>query len=350
LWAAIINISDTATATSTTINWTLSSIIAAGYAGDDGTPGDNGASFRICYSKTTLTSLNSTPATITTSGSATFPTNDSWGTGTIWQATPPAIVAGESVYQSDGIYDPVTGNTVWNVPYLSTLKVGSLSAITVNTGALTVQDALTINTLGHIKGGQTAYNTGTGFFLGYSGLDYKFSIGSSTQSLVWDGTALTVTGNITGNGTATFTGSNALGLVTTAVTVNATSAADYGVYSYGNGSGGRGIIGVSSGTTGVGVVGSALAAGTTAGVLALATGGATIALEVRGGAMIIDNSTLVTNLNADQLNGLQYDSIAAAGTGTGNYAGTTKPTATTTTNDWIKIKIGGTFYYIPAWQ
>ena len=66
--------------------------------------------------------------------------------------------------------------------------------------------------------------------------------------------------------------------------------------------------------------------------------------------MITDNSTLVANLNADQLNGLQYDSIAAAGTGTGNYAGTTKPTATTTTNDWIKIKIGGTFYFIPAWQ
>jgi hypothetical protein len=356
LWSARVNISDTASATSTTINWTLSTIIAAGYAGTDGANGDNGASSRICYSKTTLTSLNSTPATITTSGSASFPTNDSWGTGTFWQATPPAITAGESVYQSDGIYDPVTNNTVWNVPYLSTLKVGSLSAITVNTGALTVQDALTINTLGHIKGGQTAYNTGTGFFLGYSGAAYKFSIGSSTQSLVWDGTALTVTGNITGNGTAEFTGSNPVGLLTSAVKANTSNVSIIGVYAIGDGPGGRGVAGVSSGSNGVGVVGSATAAGTTAGVLAFATGGATTALEVRGGAMIIDNSTLVANLNAEKVGGKTASDLVQVASGTTNadylyyLNNNTTPTNTTTMAAWIKISTnsGGTVW-IPGY-
>lgn len=96
-----------------------------------------GSSARICYSKTTLSSLNSTPTTITTTGAITFPPNDSWGTGTVWVATPPAIVAGESVYQSDGVFSPTTGNTVWNVPYLSALKVGSLSAISANLGTIT---------------------------------------------------------------------------------------------------------------------------------------------------------------------------------------------------------------------
>ena len=86
--------------------------------------------------------MASTPTTITTTGSSSFPPDNSWGTGTIWQATAPTITAGESVYQSDGIYSPTTSNTVWNVPYISALKVGSLSAITTNTGSLTVTGTL----------------------------------------------------------------------------------------------------------------------------------------------------------------------------------------------------------------
>lgn len=51
---------------------------------------------------------------------------------------------------------------------------------------------------GHIKGGQTAYNTGTGFFLGYSTDKYKFSIGDATTNYVtWDGTTLAIGGTIT---------------------------------------------------------------------------------------------------------------------------------------------------------
>lgn len=134
LWGASVQLTEAAGTTTSTINWTTASITARGYAGDTGT---TGASARICYSKTTLSSLDSSPATITTSGNASFPPNDSWGAGTVWQATPPAIVAGESVYQSDGIFSPTTGNTVWNVPYLSALKVGSLSAITANMGQIT---------------------------------------------------------------------------------------------------------------------------------------------------------------------------------------------------------------------
>ena len=43
----------------------------------------------------------------------------------------------------------------------------------------------------HIKGGQTAYNTGAGFFLGYDTDAYKFSIGNPDGDyLLWDGTSL----------------------------------------------------------------------------------------------------------------------------------------------------------------
>jgi microcystin-dependent protein len=204
LYACSITYADTNTTATSVVTWNTTTAYVVGSAGTNGTngtgsPGPAGSSSRICYTKTTLTSLASTPATITTTGDSSFPPASSWGTGTSWQATPPAITAGESLYQSDGVYSPSTGNTVWNVPYLSSLKVGSLSAITVNTGALTVTNTLTVGTTGNIQGGQTGYNTGTGFFLGYSSGFYRFSIGTSTNGMTWSGSDLTVTGgNISG--------------------------------------------------------------------------------------------------------------------------------------------------------
>jgi hypothetical protein len=56
---------------------------------------------------------------------------------------------------------------------------------------------ISVGTTGYIRGNQTDYNTGTGFFLGYSGGAYKFSIGVSTGNfLTWDGTNLSMSGKI----------------------------------------------------------------------------------------------------------------------------------------------------------
>jgi hypothetical protein len=169
------------TATQTTINWNTATVIIQSVSNFDG------SSARICYTKTTLTALASSPSTITTSGSASFPPNDSWGTGTVWQATPPAIVAGESVYQSDGVYSPVTLNTVWNVPYLSALRVGNLAAISTNTGSLTVTGTFQSNTAA-ISG---TTMTGSGGVLYSTGL---FAFGDSTANIAYNGSALTLNG------------------------------------------------------------------------------------------------------------------------------------------------------------
>jgi hypothetical protein len=190
LWAARVQLTDSATVTTSTINWTTASIVAAGYAGDSGT---SGSSARICYAKSTSFSLSSTPTTYTTSGSSSFPPYNTWGGAETWQATPPTLSTNEALFQSDGIYNPSTGNTIWNVPYLSNLKVGNLAAISVNTGALTVQDSITVGSSGYIAGGQYGYNSGTGFFLGYSG-GYKFSIGSYSNNMLWDGSSLQLNG------------------------------------------------------------------------------------------------------------------------------------------------------------
>lgn len=195
LWAARVTIVDTATATTSTINWGLSSIVASGYAGVNGAPGSPGAggidglSSRICYAKSTVNPLSSTPATITVAGSGTFPPYNTWGGAETWVATPMTLVAGESMFQSDGIYNPSTGNTVWNVPYLSNLKVGSLSAINANMGTITAGD-LSIGSNPALSG---TTMTGTGSHLYSTG---NFAFGNPTTNMVFDGSSVYLNGFI----------------------------------------------------------------------------------------------------------------------------------------------------------
>ena len=71
---------------------------------------------------------------------------------------------------------------------------GTLSAATGTLGTITT-GLITLDTTGYIKGGQTAYNTGTGFFLGYSTDAYKFSIGNPNKdNLTYDGSVLRIDG------------------------------------------------------------------------------------------------------------------------------------------------------------
>jgi len=67
----------------------------------------------------------------------------------------------------------------------------------IQSGITATSGGITFSAGGAIKGGQTDYNTGTGWFLGYSGSAFKFSIGdSSANYLAWDGTNLNVKGLI----------------------------------------------------------------------------------------------------------------------------------------------------------
>lgn len=71
------------------------------------------------------------------------------------------------------------------------LSVTDLAAISANMGAITA-GTIDLNTSGFIRGGQTAYSTGTGFWLGYSGGAFKLSVGSAGSMLQWDGASLTI--------------------------------------------------------------------------------------------------------------------------------------------------------------
>ena len=219
LYRAQVTLIATAGTTTSTINWTTASVSSIGYAGG------NGLSSRLTFARI---AGNPSPvsATVTTTGSTSFPPSGSWGLTTTWGGVDPNPTSTDSLYQADGIYDPATNITSWTTPYISSLKVGQLSAITVNTGTLTV------DTGGYLKGGQTAYNTGNGFFLGYSSATYKFSIGSPTQGLTWDGSALTLSGSssIDITGKATFQGVNPIGGgIYSAVDILTSSTGNYGL-------------------------------------------------------------------------------------------------------------------------
>lgn len=76
-------------------------------------------------------------------------------------------------------------------------RVASVGANTIATGQWEAMPdtGLTLPVTGYVKGGQTDYHTGTGFFLGYSGAAYKFSVGNPSGNYIsWDGSTLTVNG------------------------------------------------------------------------------------------------------------------------------------------------------------
>lgn len=86
---------------------------------------------------------------------------------------------------------------------IGTAQIADLTADKITTGTLTA--AIGIST-GRISGGVNTSQAfasasyGTGFFLGQDAGVYKFYAGSPTQNMRWDGTNLTVTGNIYATG------------------------------------------------------------------------------------------------------------------------------------------------------
>ncbi len=77
------------------------------------------------------------------------------------------------------------------------ITTGSITATQLST-TITYAGSIIIDTGGLIRSGQTAYDTGTGWWLGDVSGTAKFSIGNSAgNKLTWNGTTLALTGTIT---------------------------------------------------------------------------------------------------------------------------------------------------------
>ena len=99
------------------------------------------------------------------------------------------------------------------------IVVGTITFADILAGTSTA--SLVIGTGGSLKGGATDYNTGTGFWLGYSS-GYKFFIGNAAgNKLLWDGSALAITGTMTCSGSSTWTGNSIATTYTAAKCTNA---------------------------------------------------------------------------------------------------------------------------------
>lgn len=208
--------------------------------------GSDGASSRICYAKSTSFALASTPSTYQTTGPSGFPPFNTWGGNETWQATPPTLAVNEALFQSDGVYNPMTNLTTWNVPYLSNLKVGALSAITANLGTITAGsvDAITITSSSinssSITGGTLTIGsspaisgntmTGSGARI-YS--DGRFALGNSTGNVVFNGSTAFLNG-FAYNTTAISSGLNVTSTPQTVMTFTVQKAVPtvYGISGY----------------------------------------------------------------------------------------------------------------------
>lgn len=126
----------------------------------------------------------------------------------------------------------VTGSITANEIAASTitagkLSVSQLSSITADMGTLTA-GVINLSTAGgNIHSGQSAYNTGAGFWLEYNSGTPRFSIGDPTgRYLTWDGSSLTINGYVQ-NSKGAFGGDGSDGALTISsgtTTISAASA------------------------------------------------------------------------------------------------------------------------------
>lgn len=116
-----------------------------------------------------------------------------------------------------GALSIVAGNIAASAITATKISVTNLAAINADMGAITA-GSIVLPSGGFIRAGQTAFNTGTGFYLGNDAGTPKFSIGVSTGNrLTWDGTTLTVQGTLGGSL------SSRVGIFTTGVVVQNTT-------------------------------------------------------------------------------------------------------------------------------
>jgi len=144
----------------------------------------NGSSARVSYATATIGSLSTSPSFVNVTGSSSYPPTNTWGGGEVWGGTPSVLSIGQALYRSDGIYSPTTDITTWYVPYQAALSVGSLDVVSPVMGDI-------YN--GNVVRSTTTIASGSGVSFEDTG---SFALGDSTKSIVFDGSVLTLNGNL----------------------------------------------------------------------------------------------------------------------------------------------------------
>jgi hypothetical protein len=318
LWAITVPLSASPNDTTSVCNWTNTSYAIYNFAynganGSSGANGANGLNFINAY----LVQNQSypTPTFTTTTSGATIPSG--------WTGTAPSVSVGyvlwyiQGQYNSSSIYiNGIAPNTTyWTGPIAASV----------------FQDIRSDNWNG--SNPPTASSVAT---WGTTGYYISRTDGNMYANGFYARGVMKVNGSVYNPGTGS----------TLALEVNSSLSSTVGVYS------------VASPSSGTAVLGIANYSGSSAGVYGFATSSAPFgvfagntaggyALGVSG-QMYMSNSTMVTNLNANYVNGVQLNSLNV-GSGTAVFLSNNKTSATTTGNVWLEIVVSGSTYYIPAW-
>jgi len=113
--------------------------------------------------------------------------------GTTYLASDVVFYTGnDSLYRWDTSLDPdayVRAEPIVVADQIYSIDLKAMSAVI---GELTLGE-MNVDASGYIRGGQASFDNGTGFFLGYEGGEYVFSLGDSAgENIKWDGTSLTI--------------------------------------------------------------------------------------------------------------------------------------------------------------
>jgi hypothetical protein len=201
-----------------------------------------------------------------------------------WSSTPVSLTGIEAQWESDGrgVWNGSGYTWSWSTPYLSYFKVNTLEAITINTGSLNVTGNIVAGTGNPALSGTAM--SGSGAIIYSNG---NFGFGNSTNYITWNGSNVTVSGDIVTSGIGIFGGSTSNGSAWSNANLrcgslsqqgNPASSTTYGLIAFGTdrgvvgvadgsgsgtwgvfgqsfGSSGKGVYGVGSGTLGIGVTG-----------------------------------------------------------------------------------------------
>lgn len=210
LYEARVNLTAASTATTSTVNWSTALLSIAGYAGQNGS-GVSSPSSINAYARVP-NFPNPISATYTTTGTTSLPNNNGnvWGASFTsgWAAQDPNPSSTASLYITSGIYNPSTDLITWYTPYLASLRVGSLSAITANTGDLSVTGSITAGNSPDIPAISGTTMIGQGAIIYSTG---NFAMGNTATNISFNGTQMTLNGNVV----------NTANIVNNAVTENA---------------------------------------------------------------------------------------------------------------------------------
>lgn len=305
-----------------TVNSSVLQTLTKAKQGTTGSTGAAGATAVFAYRTVYGTSLPSPPAVGTgapTTGNAPTAADDG-----VWYTQPPSGSLAANYWNFTKTGTLSGGTYSWNSSsYLTTFRVGSLSALsadlgTITAGSITGATVKTASSGARIALNESANNSIKGYT---SGGTEMFSLSAASGILSMSSDQVSVT-------------QGAIRVDTSANTGCAISAYGPGGAPaiYGNASGnGTGIKGDSySGHAGH------FASGSSSGTAVYADG------SVGGTALYVKGATVFDG-------GVSFTASPSTGSGTATFPGNNKPGGNSTVS-WMQITISGTTYYMPVWS